>query len=129
MLFVLTGETVAGTIQSRILVSPDFTLASFFSLLRQVPVNSVRVHMESAAKGCRSIGRERDYTSTELPRDASRDDVLAHPNKLHASSPFVSISRIRLDLLALYFGHLTFAFSSSKALNAMGQMAMLSRTP
>jgi len=64
-----------------------------------------------------------------MPRDSPHDDVLAHPNKLHATLPSVSISRFRFDHLDLYFDHLTFAFSSSKALNAMGQIEMLSRTP
>jgi hypothetical protein len=41
----------------------------------------------------------------------------------------ISNSRIRFDRLSLYFDHLTFAFSSSKALNAMGQTPILSRTP
>src|ERR1700730_1178191 len=42
--------------------------------------------------------------------------------------PF-SISRIRFDHLSLDSVHLTFSFSSSKALNAMGQTPMLLRIP
>jgi hypothetical protein len=52
-----------------------------------------------------------------------------HPDKFQPTLPSISISRIRFDHLALYFDHLTFAFNSSKALNAMGQIRMLSRTP
>ena len=64
-----------------------------------------------------------------MPRDAPHDDVLAHPINFTLRYLSISISRIRFDHLALYFDHLTFAFSSSKALNAMGQIRMFSRTP
>ena len=49
--------------------------------------------------------------------------------KFTPTSPFVSISRIHLGPSHTVLRHLIFAFSSSKALNAMGQIPMLSRTP
>jgi hypothetical protein len=93
---------------------------------RQILVNTVFVDLKSAAKGCPGNGHQRFC----LHASGCVAMMFWHGSiNFTPTSPFASISRIHLGPSHTVLRHLIFAFSSSKALNAMGQTPMLSRNP